>query len=60
MTGPDNDDDDLQYEPPPPCERCRAEYRLVGIEGTDRPHHDLYTFECSGCGDIQTTFVRIQ
>jgi hypothetical protein len=24
------------------------------VLGTDRPHHDLYTFECPGCGRLET------
>ncbi len=43
-----------------PCLRCHVAYRLIGIEGTDRPHHDLYTFECPNCGHIETRVVRIQ
>jgi hypothetical protein len=44
----------------PPCRECKVEYRLVGIEGTDKPHHDLYTFECPRCGRIETRLVRVQ
>lgn len=44
----------------PPCLRCGVKYRLVGIEGTEKPHHDLYTFECPNCGHLVTEKVRVQ
>jgi len=54
------EDAEWETEPLPPCPRCKVSYRLVGIEGTERPHHDLYTYECSGCGHIETRTVRVQ
>ena len=57
-----SDDRESETETPPlePCRRCRIAYRLVGIEGTDKPHHDLYTFECPSCRHIEVMLVRMQ
>jgi hypothetical protein len=57
---PDKRGADFEAVSPSPCRRCKIRYRLVGIEGTDKPHHDLYTFECPRCGHITTLTVRIQ
>jgi hypothetical protein len=43
-----------------PCLRCRVAYRLVGIEGTDKPDHDLYTFECPDCGHLEVRTIYIE
>lgn len=51
---------ETETPPLPRCPRCNAAYRLVGIEGTNKPHHDLYTFECPGCGHLETRTVRVQ
>jgi hypothetical protein len=55
-------DDELPSETPPlaPCLRCAVTYRLVGIEETDTPRHDLYTFECPCCGHLETRTVRVR
>ena len=44
----------LETPPLPPCNDCALAYRLVGIEGTEKPRSDLYTFECPGCGHLET------
>ena len=44
----------------PPCPRCKVKYRLVGIEGTEKPCQDLYTFECPNCGHLEARKVREQ
>ncbi len=54
------DDPDVPTEPLPPCPGCKVPYRLVGIEGTEKPHHDLYTFECPGCGHLEVRTVRVR
>ena len=51
---------DWETKPLPPCPRCGAKYRLVGIEGTEKPYHDLYTFECPNCGHLEARNVRVQ
>jgi hypothetical protein len=54
------DESEWENKPLPPCLRCKVAYRLVGIEGTDKPQHDLYTFECPGCGNLETRKIRVQ
>jgi DNA polymerase III alpha subunit (gram-positive type) len=49
-----------ETEPLPPCARCKEALRLVGIESAEKPHYDLYTFECPGCGRLETRTVRVQ
>ena len=51
---------DSQDHPLSPCPRCKVKYRLVGIEGTEKPYLDLYTFECPNCGHLETRKVRVQ
>ena len=62
LTVNDPVDDEPQSETPSlaPCLRCAVTYRLVGIEATEHPHHDLYTFECPVCGHLETRTVRVQ
>src|ERR1700741_5207991 len=38
-SGFENSSGPIRNEPLRPCRRCKVEYRLVGIEGTDKPHH---------------------
>jgi predicted RNA-binding Zn-ribbon protein involved in translation (DUF1610 family) len=52
--------DDSETKPLLPCAQCKAEFRLVGIERTEKPHYDLYTFECPKCGDLETRIARLQ
>ncbi len=40
------------------CTRCRAEMRLLGIEPQSETR-DLYTFECSRCGQLQVRSVLV-
>ena len=54
------DESEYENEPLPPCPRCKVAYRLVGIEPTEKPHHDLYTFECPTCGHLETREIRLQ
>jgi hypothetical protein len=42
------------------CPRCKASFRMVGVEPAEKPNYDLYTFECRGCGYLETRTVRIQ
>jgi hypothetical protein len=42
------------------CPRCKAPLRLIGVEPAEKPFHELYTFECAGCGHLETRTVRIQ
>lgn len=37
----------------PNCAKCGAKMRLFGIE-PERPGHELHSFECPTCKDIQT------
>src|SRR5262249_49574787 len=53
-------EEETEVPPLPPCLRCNVAYRLVGIEGTEKAHHDLYTFERPACGDMQPRDVRAQ
>jgi hypothetical protein len=55
-----DDDPTAAIEALPPCPRCNLPYRLVGIEQSDKPYHDLYTFECPGCGHVEVRTVRVQ
>jgi len=52
------DEREWETEALPPCKQCNVAYRLVGIEATDSPHHDLYTYECPSCGHIETRTVH--
>jgi hypothetical protein len=52
--------DSWETEPLPPCAPCKLPFRLLGVESTEKPHHELYTFECPGCGRLETRIVRGQ
>jgi hypothetical protein len=54
------DEQGWDTRPLPPCVRCNGTFRLVGIERTDKPHEDLYTFECPRCGHLETRTVCTQ
>jgi DNA-directed RNA polymerase subunit M/transcription elongation factor TFIIS len=49
-----------ETEPLPSCHQCKVAYILVGIESTDKPHHDRYTFECPSCGHVEARVIPIQ
>jgi hypothetical protein len=40
------------------CMICKLEMRLVGIESDDSDR-DLFTFECSKCGRVETSSARL-
>jgi predicted RNA-binding Zn-ribbon protein involved in translation (DUF1610 family) len=49
-----------ETEPLPACPRCKVALRLVGIERTEKPRHDLHTLECPRCGQFEVVIVRRQ
>jgi hypothetical protein len=40
------------------CPHCDLEMCLLGVE-FETPTRDLYTFECSACGDLEVRGVRV-
>lgn len=40
------------------CPSCRSEMRLFGIESHSSTH-DLLTFECASCGDVEARSVLV-
>jgi hypothetical protein len=45
---------------PPPCSRCGSPTTLARIEPAKEPDHDLRTFECRACGNIDTVTVKFR
>jgi hypothetical protein len=41
------------------CSKCKLELRLFGIE-SETADRDLYTFECSKCGDLEVRGVKVK
>jgi predicted RNA-binding Zn-ribbon protein involved in translation (DUF1610 family) len=41
----------------PLCKTCGTKVFLIRIE-PDKPGHDLRTFQCPECGQIETTVVK--
>jgi hypothetical protein len=41
------------------CPHCDLEMCLLGIEA-ESDKRDLYTFECSACGDLEVRGVRVR
>jgi hypothetical protein len=48
---------DAPIEPLLLCPKCKVEMSLLGVEA-ESEKRDLYTFECSACGDLEVRGVR--
>ena len=42
----------------PACSKCGARTMLRGIEPSEHKGHDLRTFECLSCGNIDVVTIR--
>ena len=41
------------------CPKCQLELRLVGTE-TESASRDLYSFECTKCGNLEVRGVKVK
>lgn len=44
----------------PPCSKCGTLTQLARVEPSDDPSHDLRTFECVGCSNLDVAKVRFK
>jgi len=44
----------------PPCSKCGGVTALSRIEPSDEPDHDMRTFECTACDNVEVAKVKFR
>jgi predicted RNA-binding Zn-ribbon protein involved in translation (DUF1610 family) len=44
----------------PQCRKCGALTFLASIQPTSDAEHDLRTFECENCGEVEVVRIRLE